>query len=40
MVFCDLGDRQIVSASPETHVSLSRAGLATLKPIGAERESA
>ena len=24
MVFCDLGDRQIVSASPETHVSLSR----------------
>ena len=26
MVFCDLGDRQIVSASPETHVSLSRAG--------------
>ena len=26
MVFCDLGDRQIVSASPETHVSLSRDG--------------
>ncbi len=37
MVFCDLGDRQIVSASPETHVSLSRAGIATLKPIAGTR---
>jgi len=37
MVFCDLGDRQIVSASPETHVSLSRAGVATLKPIAGTR---
>jgi anthranilate synthase component 1 len=37
MVFCELGDRQIVSASPETHVSLSRAGLATLKPIAGTR---
>jgi anthranilate synthase component 1 len=37
MVFCDLGDRQIVSASPETHVSLSRTGLATLKPIAGTR---
>ena len=37
MVFCDLGDRQIVSASPETHVSLSREGVATLKPIAGTR---
>ena len=37
MVFCDLGDRQIVSASPETHVSLSRSGVATLKPIAGTR---
>ena len=37
MVFCDLGDRQIVSASPETHVSLSRSGIATLKPIAGTR---
>jgi len=37
MVFCDLGDRQIVSASPETHVSLSREGIATLKPIAGTR---
>ena len=37
MVFCDLGERQIVSASPETHVSLSRAGVATLKPIAGTR---
>ena len=37
MVFCDLGWRQIVSASPETHVSLSRAGVATLKPIAGTR---
>jgi anthranilate synthase component 1 len=37
MVFCDLGDRQIISASPETHVSLSREGVATLKPIAGTR---
>ncbi len=37
MVFCDLGDRQVVSASPETHVSLSREGIATLKPIAGTR---
>ena len=33
MVFADFGSLQIVSASPETHVSLTRDGIATLKPI-------
>ena len=33
MVFADFGTMQIVSASPETHVALTREGRATLKPI-------
>ena len=37
MVFCDLGDTQIVSASPETHVSLSRERVAVLRPIAGSR---
>ena len=37
MVFCDFGDLQIVSASPETHVSLDRERIATLKPIAGTR---
>jgi anthranilate synthase component 1 len=37
MVFADLGDSQIISASPETHVALTREGIATLKPIAGSR---
>ena len=38
MVFADFGSLQIVSASPETHVSLTRDGIATLKPIAGSRQ--
>ncbi len=38
MVFADFGSLQIVSASPETHVSLTRDGVATLKPIAGSRQ--
>jgi anthranilate synthase component 1 len=37
MVFLDFGSLQVVSASPETHVSLSPTGRATLKPIAGSR---
>ena len=37
MVFCDFDDLQVVSASPETHVSLDRDRTATLKPIAGTR---
>jgi anthranilate synthase component I len=37
MVFLDYGNLQVVSASPETHVSLSREGRAVLKPIAGSR---
>jgi anthranilate synthase component 1 len=37
MVFADFGSLQIVSASPETHVALTREGIATLKPIAGSR---
>jgi anthranilate synthase component 1 len=38
MVFADFGDLQIISASPETHVALTRDGVATLKPIAGSRQ--
>jgi len=37
MVFADFGSLQIISASPETHVALTRRGVATLKPIAGSR---
>jgi anthranilate synthase component 1 len=37
MVFADFGSLQIISASPETHVALTRGGVATLKPIAGSR---
>jgi anthranilate synthase component 1 len=37
MVFCDLGNLQVISASPETHVSLDSERIATLKPIAGSR---
>jgi anthranilate synthase component 1 len=37
MVYLDFGALQIVSASPETHVSLTPDGRATLKPIAGSR---
>jgi anthranilate synthase component I len=38
MVFADFGALQIISASPETHVALTRHGVATLKPIAGSRQ--
>jgi anthranilate synthase component 1 len=38
MVFADFGSLQIISASPETHVALTREGIATLKPIAGSRK--
>jgi anthranilate synthase component I len=38
MVFADFGALQIISASPETHVALTRDGVATLKPIAGSRQ--
>jgi anthranilate synthase component 1 len=38
MVFADFGSLQIISASPETHVALTRDGTATLKPIAGSRQ--
>ena len=39
MVFADFGSLQIISASPETHVALTRQGIATLKPIAGSRRA-